>query len=239
MAKIKNYLPDNNITDKDIVIGSDGDASGVTKNFNVGTLKQHILEDVLASFNLQEVTDEGNTTTNEIVIQGVNNELAIYDNALVFSSDLGAPLLVGFAEQENTTVWSFPNDESLDSVNFKLFASREWVADQVLVKNVTYSELVYLRNNNSLTKNKVYLLTDYMTTYTQPVTNVTKSSGVIEPLYITATDVNKLHNECRSKLYPQDIVYYNIDDDTEGFTKGKIYRRIDTLRNNDKSPIFK
>lgn len=49
MAKIKNYLPDNNITDKDIVIGSDGDASGVTKNFNVGTLKAHILEDVPTS----------------------------------------------------------------------------------------------------------------------------------------------------------------------------------------------
>lgn len=70
MAKIKNYLPDNNITDKDIVIGSDGDASGVTKNFNVGTLKAHILEDVPDAPNLQQVTDEGNTTTNDIILGG-------------------------------------------------------------------------------------------------------------------------------------------------------------------------
>ena len=104
---------------------------------------------------------------------------------------------------------------------------------------VTHNELVNLKNTSSLVKGQNYLLTDYETTYTQPVTNVSKSSGVIEPLIITATDVNKLHNVCKSTLYPQDIVYYEITGDirngkgTEGFTKGKIYRRIDTLRNND------
>ena len=78
-----------------------------------------------------------------------------------------------------------------------------------------------------------------MTTYEQPNTWAIKSSGIVEPLIITATDVNKLHNQCKSTLYPQDIVYYEITGDigngkgTEGFTKGKIYRRIDTLRNND------
>lgn len=104
---------------------------------------------------------------------------------------------------------------------------------------VTYDELVNLKNTFSLVKGQNYLLTDYETTYTQPVTNASKSSGVIEPLIITATDVDKLHNQCKSTLYPQDIVYYEITGDigndygTEGFTKGKIYRRIDTLRNND------
>ena len=104
---------------------------------------------------------------------------------------------------------------------------------------VTYDELVALKNTSSLVKGQNYLLTDYETTYIQPVTNVNKSSGVIEPLIITATDVDKLHNVCKSTLYPQDIVYYEITGDignyygTEGFTKGKIYRRIDTLRNND------
>ena len=109
----------------------------------------------------------------------------------------------------------------------------------VPVIEVTYDELVDLKNTSSLVKGQNYLLTDYMTTYIQPVTNVNKSSGVIEPLIITATDINKLHNQCKSTLYPQDIVYYEITGDignyfgTEGFTKGKIYRRIDTLRNND------
>jgi hypothetical protein len=109
--------------------------------------------------------------------------------------------------------------------------------------NVTYAQLVALKNNNSLIKNQVYRLTDYMTTYNQPVTGIYKESGIIEPLYITAVDVNKLHNECKSELYPQDIVYYEITGKTlqvngggtsdEGFTKGKIYRRIDTKFHND------
>ena len=104
---------------------------------------------------------------------------------------------------------------------------------------VTYDELLNLKNTSTLIKGQNYLLTDYETTYIQPITNVNKNSGVIEPLIITATDVNKLHNQCKSTLYPQDIVYYEITGDignnygTEGFTKGKIYRRIDTLRNND------
>ena len=107
------------------------------------------------------------------------------------------------------------------------------------VIEVTYDELVNLKNTSALVKGQSYLLTDYMTTYEQPITWLMKSSGVIEPLIITATDVNKLHNVCKSTLYPQDIVYYEITGDignyrwTEGFTKGKIYRRIDTLRNND------
>lgn len=97
----------------------------------------------------------------------------------------------------------------------------------------TYSELQTLITTSGLVKGQVYRLTDYMTTYTQPVTSVAKSSGIVEVLYITATDVNKLHNVCKSELYPQDIVYYNINDNTEGFTKGKIFRRIDTIKNND------
>ena len=109
----------------------------------------------------------------------------------------------------------------------------------VPVIEVTYDELVNLKNTSALVKGQNYLLTDYMTTYEQPVTGLMKSSGIVEPLIITATDVNKLHNQCKSTLYPQDIVYYEITGDignylgTEGFTKGKIYRRIDTLRNND------
>lgn len=103
----------------------------------------------------------------------------------------------------------------------------------------TYAELISLIGSSGLLKGQTYLLTDYETTYTQPVTSASKSSGVIEQLYLIATDVNKLHNVGRSKLYPEDIIYYSINPDVgdgngdEGFTKGKIYRRIDTIRNND------
>ncbi len=104
---------------------------------------------------------------------------------------------------------------------------------------VTYSELVALVGASTLVPGRTYLLTDYETVYEQPVSGDTISSGIVEPLYLTAVDVNKLNKVCKSELYPQDIVYYEITGDindgagSEGFTKGKIYRRIDTLGNND------
>ena len=49
--------------------------------------------------------------------------------------------------------------------------------------------------------------------------------------------VNEFDVECRSGLYPQDIVYYDITglmpSGLNGAVKGKIYRRIDKERNND------
>jgi hypothetical protein len=107
------------------------------------------------------------------------------------------------------------------------------------ITQVTYTELVALIGSSSLVPDRTYLLTDYMTTWNDPVTDEPFSSGVPEPLYITATDTDKLSKECKSELYPQDIVYYEVTGDiangegTEGFTKGKIYRRIDTIYNND------
>lgn len=104
---------------------------------------------------------------------------------------------------------------------------------------VTYDELVTLVGASTLVPGRTYLLTDYQTTWEDSNTGATFSSGVIEPLYMTATDVNKLNNVCKSELYPQDIVYYEVTGDinngygVEGFTKGKIYRRIDTISNND------
>ena len=114
-----------------------------------------------------------------------------------------------------------------------------WLVAGIGITEVTYDELLALKTGSELVANQTYLLTDYETTYGQPYSNLTINSGIIEPLYITATDVDKLSNECKSELYPQDIVYYEITGDigngkgTEGFTKGKIYRRIDTLKNND------
>jgi hypothetical protein len=104
---------------------------------------------------------------------------------------------------------------------------------------VTYSELVALVGASTLVPGRTYLLTDYETVYEQPESLETISSGIVEPLYLTAVDVNKLNKVCKSELYPEDIVYYEITGDindekgTEGFTKGKIYRRIDTIHNND------
>ena len=70
----------------------------------------------------------------------------------------------------------------------------------VPVIEVTYDELVNLKNTSSLIKGQNYLLTDYMTTYEQPNTGLIKSSGVIEPLILTAVSENQISNVCRSTL---------------------------------------
>jgi hypothetical protein len=106
---------------------------------------------------------------------------------------------------------------------------------------VTYDELVNLIDTSALIKGQTYLLTDYETDWLDPITGEQKYSGIIEPLYLTATDVDKLHNEAKSELYPQDIIYYAINRNIlneyyeyeYGLSKGIIYRRIDTIKNND------
>jgi len=105
--------------------------------------------------------------------------------------------------------------------------------------SVTYPELLNLYNNGGLITGATYLLTDYQTTYIQPVTNIFTVSDIIEPLILTAVTPRKLNAVCASTIYPRDIVFYNIEDNTEGFTKGKIYRRIDTVFNNDIGTDFR
>jgi len=62
---------------------------------------------------------------------------------------------------------------------------------------------------------------------------VAGNTNPLEPLIVAAAGTNSLETICKSTIYGQDIIYYNIDDNSEGFTKGKIYRRIDTIQNND------
>ncbi len=48
--------------------------------------------------------------------------------------------------------------------------------------------------------------------------------------------VNKLMNITYSTLFPQDVIYYDIENNqtmVSGCKNGYIYRRIDTLKNND------
>lgn len=103
----------------------------------------------------------------------------------------------------------------------------------IISTSITYADLVALRTVSGLITGHYYLLSDYKTTYVQPESGEYLDSFETEPLLIQALGVNKLSTTCKSVLYPQDIVYYDIDDNTEGFTKGKIFRRIDTIQNND------
>jgi hypothetical protein len=112
--------------------------------------------------------------------------------------------------------------------------------------HVTYNELVDLINNSLLVPVQTYLLTDYRTTYSDGNVTLGRSAsdlfyGIlqddevvcpVEPLLLTASTRNTLKVEAYSPIHTHDIVYYTIDNSNDS-TRGLIYRRIDTLRNND------
>ena len=115
----------------------------------------------------------------------------------------------------------------------------------------TYSELKELKDAGELTPGAKYLLTDYVTKYRQPYTNVIKTADIVqgdittpesdkyEPLVLTAASTDTFYPIAASLQYPQDIIWYNFDDNKceDGTTprKGFIQRRIDT-RNNINAP---
>jgi hypothetical protein len=130
------------------------------------------------------------------------------------------------------------------------------------VISLTYSQLSTLVSGNTLVPGQKYLINDYQTVHLIPNTapiqpvaysvvsiesvaikpgSVTVASGdintgPIEPLLVTASSTNTLEPIAYSTLFPQDIIYYNIESDqniVSGSTKGYIYRRIDTIKNND------
>src|ERR1017187_1727432 len=121
-------------------------------------------------------------------------------------------------------------------------ASEEWVSEQLTgltggasVTNVTYSELTGLTSTSGLTTGGLYLITDYQTVHT--ITNTSDTNtGSVEPLLVTASSTTTLKPEAYSYIFPQDVIYYdfnNRQDMMPGCTKGYVYRRIDTLQNND------
>jgi hypothetical protein len=125
---------------------------------------------------------------------------------------------------------------------------------------VTHSELIELINSSSLEAGSHYLITDFQTIYIQPDydgngvakeinEDMVKTSEVIEPLVIVATANNKLSNEVKSLLHPEDFIEYDYRVQTfiipiepqviNGViteilyfnTKGKITRRRDEFGN--------
>src|ERR1035437_2580010 len=103
------------------------------------------------------------------------------------------------------------------------------------VTNVTHSELTGLTSTSGLTTGGLYLITDYQTVHTIPNTSDV-NTGSTEPLLVTASSTTTLKPEAYSSLFPQDVIYYdfnNRQDILPGCTMGYIYRRIDTLQNND------
>ena len=116
-------------------------------------------------------------------------------------------------------------NEALDSVQFDVLLggdnrrlSLDKLKEKLNFDSKTYDEMIAMQTNNQFVVNQNYLITDYRTTYIQPSSGI-KMGGVgqenenpIEQLLVTALSTNKLSNECYSLSYPQDIIYYNLND---------------------------
>lgn len=113
--------------------------------------------------------------------------------------------------------------------------------------NVTYDELVELRDNGDLKAGMQYRITDYVTTTVQPDT---KSAGHQFDVIVTADTENTLNEKARACLHDGDTyfsennanleawqIWYCLDNDYHKFVwadasgKGVIYRMIDEWNN--------
>ncbi len=134
-------------------------------------------------------------------------------------------------------------DSENEYYNIDKFNHNLDIIDQNMAKLVsgdviteTYAELVILKANNAIKPGQLYLLSDYATKYRQPVSNVIKTSQV-EPLILQGIGTNQFAEIAYSPNYPQDIIYYdfndNICEDGTTLRTGFIERRIDTVKKVD------
>lgn len=123
-------------------------------------------------------------------------------------------------------------------------------------KEYTYKQLQELKENNELIPGKRYILTDYYTQYYQPfggINNVGEACSVLkvceadysedldfsqyyEKLSLVAISSNAFSPQGNSLDFPEDIIEYNFNDNTDEygiFKPGIITRRIDTKKNID------
>jgi hypothetical protein len=111
-----------------------------------------------------------------------------------------------------------------------------------LVQDITYSDLVALKNANSMVPGLKYRITDFQTIYDQPdfnldgtpKTNPTVKTGPIEPIIVTAISDSEFSLDAYQELYPNDSIQYIFDFTTPAtntVTKGRIIKRIDEFGN--------
>ena len=147
------------------------------------------------------------------------------------------------APKSNNVLWD-------DGENLKINRNGKWenTGGGTPMINITYANLVKLRNNSKLIAGMQYRITDYVTTTTQ---ENTKSAGHQFDVIVTADNENTLNEVARACLHEGDTyfseaganlaawqIWYSLDNDAERFAwantengKGVIYRMIDELEN--------
>jgi len=98
--------------------------------------------------------------------------------------------------------------------------------------DVTYAELIALIGANGLGVGCFYRITDFQTVHIIPNTAILHV-GTIEPIIVQANTTNSIHAEAISTIFDgEEILYEVVDSTTSGGTKGRIYYRRDTIKNN-------
>jgi len=93
MARIKTYIQDDNITNKDIVLGSDGDQNNKTKNYTVQGLKTFITQDFEAS--------EQNNLIKSFTLPSIDNpsaSITVLEDAAILINNLSPSLTISADE---------------------------------------------------------------------------------------------------------------------------------------------
>lgn len=114
--------------------------------------------------------------------------------------------------------------------------------------NVTYADLVTLRNGGNLVKGQFYRITDFVTTVNSSLTEV-RSAGHAFDLIVQALDTNVLSEDAKAIQHAGDTYFqnskleawqlkYSLDNDTTRFEwadstngKGVIWRMVDEFEN--------
>ena len=144
------------------------------------------------------VTTEGSTGTGEI-IGGV---FETYHSESVNSYPFKLMDVMGLTVVDNT-------GKVLQILNSDGHVG--YVSLPVNLLTYTYDELNTLKNYSLLIPGQKYEISDFVTTYNQPVTNTIKS-GSVENLIIEAVSSNEFYTSATSLQFSKDIIYYNFND---------------------------
>lgn len=92
------------------------------------------------------------------------------------------------------------------------------MADQHIIQDVTYSELVSLISNSGLNPMLSYRIAEFETVHymvdgNNSIITIGENNvinhGVIEPLIVTAISTNEISSIAKSELYPYDVIHYD------------------------------
>jgi hypothetical protein len=79
------------------------------------------------------------------------------------------------------------------------------------VIDLSHADLLSRATSGVLDTGQMYRINDFRTRYTMPNTNEAFESNTIEPLFVVASGPSTLFTEAFSELYPQDIIYYDLN----------------------------